>query len=1220
MRAFRLALILGLVLTVSPVSIPVQASTNLAQPGVNIVSETDRDITLSYTLPGYQVKTQVTSLGECQEVNVPGADLSSEPGEASLPAMAILVGVPAQRTIRLEILQADYQEIPGTYQLCTDQLMPPKIDVAGVIETAEPERVKTVYQAAQTNYLPGSSAEILQNGFIRNQAVIQLAIYPAQYLPPQETIRVLTALEVRLSWDPILDLADDNPSAVVSGLDPLISASIINPEQADTWLTTHQAGASLQLQAEGQDVLPPYKFLIPSSGLYSLSGSDLQAAGVPIDQIRDQNLHVWYKGAEVPIIVERQSQTEFQVNDRIIFYGFLENSLYVNANTFQLSWDSRTSLQMNMRTAPTPGLANSQGAFTDRQRFNEDRIYVGAFGSGTERDHWYWSGIVASGTSASVPFTVHLGDISTAEEDVLLRGLIQGYTANPMHHTRIYINGHLIDEAYWDARSEYSLMAYFPTTYLVSGDNTITVESVMDSSTSNSLMYVNWFEIEYPRVLIAENNQIVFTMPTGQNQYAVSGFSQDQLRVVDITDPLSPCLVQGFTVQEQAGTYTIFLEQNLPEPHTFLVQTESSTLHPSAIQASITDDLKSSDNGADYVIITHPTLVAASQALADYRAAQGLRSRVVDLQAIYDQFGYGLPDPNAIRDFLRYAYLNWQAPAPLYVLLMGDGNYDYKNNGGYNEINYVPPLLYEIDPWINQTSADNRYAAIIGEDILPDLYIGRLPVKSVQEVQAVINKITTYESLPAENWNRQALLIADNNDGSNDFVASSNHLAGLLPEEYSVSRVHYGVTHTTVDSARARIFGDINAGQGLVQYVGHGAYSSWAGERLLTYADVPSLTNANRLSFVLSLDCMDGYFLFPSKSRDLSALAEGLVRSANGGAIATFSPAGYGLVEGHDLLATGLYEAIFQYGMKRAGAATTYAKYYLASHTAGHRELIDTFTLFGDPALQLKLGPTSSTPQADLRVQFSLPEGRGEPGEWVTVQVDYANIGQVPADGITLSLPLPAQLLDASVTADPVIAQHNGSSYSWVLSSLTPGASGQILLRARIDPAYIGEFPLTAQIHSLAADADQTNNEATTLLSVNPADVSVTLHLLSPFRPAPGDQVEIRLDYLNQGIEANNLLLSLVPPPELLDVIVILPAGWTEQTGAPLTWSMSSLPAGGSGSIVIQGRLAPERGGSFPLQASLGSDSFEVNQADNTATLLIGSYFRWYFPQIFRGQ
>jgi hypothetical protein len=383
---------------------------------------------------------------------------------------------------------------------------------------------------------------------------------------------------------------------------------------------------------------------------------------------------------------------------------------------------------------------------------------------------------------------------------------------------------------------------------------------------------------------------------------------------------------------------------------------------------------------------------------------------------------------------------------------------------------------------------------------------------------------------------------------------------------------------------------------------------------------VPSLTNANRLSFVLSLDCMDGYFLFPSKSRDLSALAEGLVRSTNGGAIATFSPTGYGLVEGHDLLATGLYEAIFQYGMNRAGAATTYAKYYLASHTAGHRELIDTFTLFGDPALQLKLGPTSSTPQADLRVQLSLPEGRGEPGEWVTVQVDYANIGQAPADGITLSLPLPAHLLDASVTATPVIPQHNGSSYRWVLSSLDPGASGQILLRARIDPNYISEFPVAAQIRSLAADADQTNNQAATLLSVNPSDVSVTLHLLSPSRPAPGDQVEIRLDYLNQGIEANNLVLRLAPPPELLDVIVTLPPGWTEQTGAPLTWAMTSLPAGGSGSIVIQGRLTPERGGSFPLQASLDSDSFDSRLANNVDVLLLKSYYRSILPLITRGR
>ena len=70
-------------------------------------------------------------------------------------------------------------------------------------------------------------------------------------------------------------------------------------------------------------------------------------------------------------------------------------------------------------------------------------------------------------------------------------------------------------------------------------------------------------------------------------------------------------------------------------------------------------------------------------------------------------------------------------------------------------------------------------------------------------------------------------------------------------------------------------------------------------------------------------------------------LAESYTRAvdANGvgkGAIASFSPTGFGLVAGHDLLEEGFFLAVFHEGIDTLGAATTYAKQYLGItiHTA----------------------------------------------------------------------------------------------------------------------------------------------------------------------------------------------------------------------------------------------------------------------------------------------
>ena len=102
-----------------------------------------------------------------------------------------------------------------------------------------------------------------------------------------------------------------------------------------------------------------------------------------------------------------------------------------------------------------------------------------------------------------------------------------------------------------------------------------------------------------------------------------------------------------------------------------------------AIETDTASNLQSTANGADYIVITHKDFAAAGGSrCATYRASQGLRAVLVDVQDVYDEFGYGLTGAAAIHDFLAYAYSHWQAPAPSYVVLVGDGHYDPKNYAG----------------------------------------------------------------------------------------------------------------------------------------------------------------------------------------------------------------------------------------------------------------------------------------------------------------------------------------------------------------------------------------------------------------------------------------------------------------------------------------------------------------------------------------------------------
>jgi hypothetical protein len=363
-------------------------------------------------------------------------------------------------------------------------------------------------------------------------------------------------------------------------------------------------------------------------------------------------------------------------------------------------------------------------------------------------------------------------------------------------------------------------------------------------------------------------------------------------------------------------------------------------------------------NGADYVIITHPDFGDSVLPLANRRAAQGLRTMVVDVQDIYDEFSYGLFDPQAIRDFLAFAYGSWQPPAPSYVLLVGDGNYDPKDNLGRGEPNYIPPFLACVDPEYCEVATDNRYVCVNGPDIYPDMHIGRLPVKTAAEADAVISKIVIYEQTPLADWRSQALFVADDPDPeAGDFPAISDYIAdNHLPPSHTAHKVYYlDGPYTSPGDVTAAIIDGINEGRLLVHYFGHGAVQFWGGELFFVEDDyhrhdIDSLSNSPRFPVVLQMTCYSGNFTYPSApGTDLSCLSESLVRAEGRGAVASWASTGVGHSEGHKLLDTGFFTAVFTDGVLEVGAAATQAKCGMDSY----QYLIELYTLLGDPAMRL---------------------------------------------------------------------------------------------------------------------------------------------------------------------------------------------------------------------------------------------------------------------------
>jgi hypothetical protein len=233
---------------------------------------------------------------------------------------------------------------------------------------------------------------------------------------------------------------------------------------------------------------------------------------------------------------------------------------------------------------------------------------------------------------------------------------------------------------------------------------------------------------------------------------------------------------------------------------------------------------------------------------------------------------------------------------------------------------------------------------------LPDLYLGRLPANSAAEVTAMVSKIVAYEQTPVADWNHKILFATDNEpDYAGPFYPYSNDIVNNhVPAGYTADKVYLGDNYPSATAARTAIINAINDGRLLVQYIGHGWPDHWAGESILRRDDISTLTNAGKYPVFLDMTCQTGYFIDPTNT----SIAEAAVRAGGKGVIASFTPTGWGTVPDHHYLNTAFFDALFKDNIRHLGPATLAAKLNLY-HSSADQRLLDTFTILGDPALNL---------------------------------------------------------------------------------------------------------------------------------------------------------------------------------------------------------------------------------------------------------------------------
>lgn len=520
-------------------------------------------------------------------------------------------------------------------------------------------------------------------------------------------------------------------------------------------------------------------------------------------------------------------------------------------------------------------------------------------------DLWLWEVLFAP---AHKSFRFDVRELSAEAVSSSLSVWLQG-TSDAAgvedHHVRLHVNGSLVGESRWDGKQANVVQVELAAGVLREGENTLELESVLDTGAPSAVQMVDRFAVRYPR-------------STQRLESAAY--------VLDLTEtPRWVSVREGFAPERD---YEGFESARRPE-----------------VRAVARATLRSHHRrGADYLVIGPQAFLEAAEPLLRHRKRQGLRVVTASMESIASEFGHGELTPQSVRELIANAYHEWRAPKLRYVLLLGDGTFDYKDYLGTGRVNQVLP-------WIERTSflwtaSDPAYGAVHGEDLLPDVAVGRLPAQTVDELRSMVSKVLAYERGELM-LSGPHVLVADDADEGGDFERDAESLATTLLAQRETTRLY--LSELGPSGLKSGIVESFDTGAATMSYLGHGAIHLWADENVFNASRVARLSPQGQQPFLMTMNCLNGYFHFPF----FDSLAEALLKAEDKGVIGAFSPSALSLNGPAHRYHRALLKELLQGGHARLGDAVLAAQEAYAD-TGAFPELLLIYHLFGDPALTLR--------------------------------------------------------------------------------------------------------------------------------------------------------------------------------------------------------------------------------------------------------------------------
>lgn len=677
------------------------------------------------------------------------------------------------------------------------------------------------------------------------------------------------------------------------------------------------------------------ELMVSEDGLYRVSYASLAAAGVLVDDIDPRHLALTAGGEAVPIYLvtsNERGRDVFGPGSYFEFWGTALDTLYTKTNVYQLRLNEPRATRIQVDRSPVPRNGTGPTTYRHTEQFEENNAYN--FAASID-DPWYMASLLTLQTSKSFDFPLAVDHIENGEQVLNLSYWgVTDYNQPIDHRVRISLNGEFLHEDSWDGRRFREQALTLPANLLQEGNNTLTLTLTGDTGAMADLIYLEKYSVSYARALVSRDGEFHFDgigkriAVDGFDAGPVNVYKQDGTHLIRIENVAVSRSNNGYSAtfggSNQSARYHLVSDAAVREP-------QIRTSRPAA-------DLFGSR--AEYLIISHGLFKDHLDDLITARQADGYQVKVVDVADLYDHYTHGVFDPEAIRAYLRDAATELGLR---FVLLVGGDTYDYHHYAFPEAFSFVPTMYGRTHNLVAFAPLDALFTDLDG-DYIPDVPIGRLPVRTLDELQNVIDKILTYQNTVSY---QSAVFVADQDEANTSFRVMSDKSAAVMPPNWQQTKAY--VDDLGLSNAKQTLVDAINDGVGLANFYGHSGPTSLGVSGLFGTAEVGNLQNVGAPTIFAQWGCWNAYFVYPR----YTTLGHRLMLNQGGGAATVIGAAALTDVGSANLMGHDALSRMTQPGAT-IGEALLAAKRALAEKDPHRLDIILGMMILGDPALKLQ--------------------------------------------------------------------------------------------------------------------------------------------------------------------------------------------------------------------------------------------------------------------------